>query len=203
MTLLTFEEYSAQNAENAAVRLWLIAPEIFDQFPYSASIVNTLTNAMVSTTPLLQPLIDAMITNYITQSITIVTSDVEQVWTDIKEIAGVDSATTDMNLFINTLITLVNDSRVSFATRNDISNTVNDLLDADNLESFNDSFNGAQVMDLDEALAAVTQMNNLWNNFGNELNTAVPGILTNDAVAKLQAAAPLIQEVINQLSPSA
>lgn len=202
MTLLTFEQYSAQNAENAAVRLWLIAPTIFDSFPYDEATILQLITDMAATTSLLQPLIDAMITNYITQTTTLSTSQVEIIWTNIKDIAGVDSATTDMNLFINTLITLVNDARVTFATRNDISNTVNGLLTTENLTSFNEAFNGAQTTDLNTALSAIQQMNNLWSNFGNELNTAVPGVLTNDAVANLLAAAPLIEEVINQLSPS-
>ena len=202
MTLLTFEEFSAQEAENAAVRLWLLAPSFLDTFAYDETTVAQLITDMSVTTSLLQPVLDAMITNYITQNSTLVTAQIEQVWTDIKAITVGESATTDINLFINTLNTLVNDSRVTFSTRNDISNSVNDILNATNLDSFNTAFNGAQSTDLNTALNAVQQMNNLWSNFGNELNTAVPGVLTNDAVANLIAAAPLIEEVINQLSPS-
>ena len=202
MVLLKFEDFSAETQEDAAVRLWQLAPTFLDEFPYNETTISQLITDMGNTTSLLQPVIDAMITNYITQIPSLTTENVETVWTEIKAITVGDTATTDINLFINTLVTLVNDSRVTFATRNDISNSVNDILTPDNLDSFNAAFNSAQTNDLNTALAAVTQMNNLWNNFGNELNTAVPGALTNDAVANLQAAAPLIEEVINQLSPS-
>lgn len=128
------------------------------------------------------------------------TADPEAIWDRIQSTAeGLDFLYDRID---DTLAYLNTDSRVSNSTKVEINNTLNEASSVSDatVAKVNDNFNQLQISDLNTALVYVQQMNLIWTNFGGQINTAVPPFFTNDAVANLEEAAIIIQNVIDDLN---